>query len=282
MNENPTAVIVRALASAEWGEKLANALPPHVTRERFLSAAVTAVRTFKEAAEVDRESLYTAVLVAAQAGLVPDGRQGAIVSFNTKLPNGAWQKTARFMPMVEGIIHQMGLAGIAAWSVSVYEKDTLHVWMDDHGQHVEHTPVMFGERGPRMGALAVARILDTGSTYVETMDMEEIGKVRNASRSKDKQGNPVGPWKDWPERMEQKSVLHRLAKRLPKQIELPKEPEDTPPAIDTTAESVPETTATAPSPKRGKTLQAVVDAEPSTAEVIDEGEPPFEAAEEMF
>jgi recombination protein RecT len=270
MNEpTGTALVVKALASPEWDQKFTNALPTHVEKRRFISTAISAIRNFKEAAECDRESLYSAVLQAAQSGMMPDGKQGAIVSFRQKLPSGAYQKIARFMPMVEGIIGELGRAGITAYAVSVYEKDHLELWNDDSGQHVKHTPVVFGDRGPRMGALACARI-ENGATYVEVMNSEDLAKVRAVSRSKDKDGNPVGPWKDWPERMEQKSVLHRLAKRLPKSIELPPDPEMEP------IEAEPTPAQTPPEPKkRPKALQAVLDQAP------EEGEVPFEAPAEQ-
>jgi len=281
MNEpNPgTAVVVKALASPEWDAKLQNALPSHVPKQRFISTAIMAVRTFKEAAEVERESLYTAVLQAAQAGMMPDGKQGAIVSFRQKLPNGAYQKIARFMPMVEGIIGELGRAGIAAYAVSVYEKDKLRLWNDDRGQHVEHEPVLFGDRGQRMGALACARILDTGATFVEIMNNDDIAKVRAISRSKDKDGNPVGPWKEFADRMEQKSVLHRLAKRLPKSIELPPDPEMEREPIEAEPSAPEAETASAPAPKkRARALQTVVE-----ADAITDDEPPFDAVpEEML
>ena len=37
---------------------------------------------------------------------------------------------------------------------------------------------------------------------------------RSRRRSKNKAGEIVGPWAQWPERMEQKSALHRLRKRI--------------------------------------------------------------------
>lgn len=270
MNEpQGTALIVKALASPEWDAKFTNALPEYVSKQRFISTAISAVRNFKEAAEVERESLYNAVLHAAQSGLMPDGKQGAIVSFRQKLPNGSYQKIARFMPMVEGIIQELGRAGIVAWAVSVYEKDDIRIWNDDKGQHVEHTPTLFKDRGERMGALACARILDTQATYVEVMNNDDLTKVRAVSKSKDDKGNPLGPWKEWPERMEQKSVLHRLAKRLPKAIELPEDPEFPREPIEV------EATAITVTPKRSKALQAVVEQEPlvsSAATVSDEYE----------
>lgn len=246
-----TAVVVAALATPEWQAKIDNALPANVTRERFVSTAITAVRNFKEAAECTKDSLYNSVLQAAQAGLMPDGRQGALVAFKVKLPSGAWEKQARFMPMVEGIIHQLGNCGINAYAVSVYEKDEIKVWHDDSGQHVTHMPMLFGDRGARIGALACAQTPD-GTTYVEVLNVADLEKIRSVSRAKDQQGNPTGPWKDWPDRMEQKSALHRLAKRVPKPDDARVSDEDEP-AVVTEPEQP---------RQRPAALQAVIDQAP--------------------
>lgn len=256
-----TDLIVRVLIADEFKAKVSNALPANVTPERFMSAAVTAVRTFKEAGEVTRDSLYNSVIQAAQAGLLPDGKQGALVSFNVKVGENRYEKVARFMPMVEGLLHQLGNAGIHAYAVSVHQNDVIELWNDEAGQHVTHRPKTFGDRGPRVGALAVAKTRD-GSTYVETMDMEDLKKVMAASRSKDRNGNPVGPWKDWTDRMEQKSVLHRLAKRLPKpdNFQMTDDPDDDP--VDPPED--------APPPRRPRALQTVIDQVP---EVVPEREP---------
>src|SRR5208282_5576277 len=85
----------------------------------------------------------------------------------------------------------------------------------DTGQHVEHEPMTFGDRGERVGAYACARIRATGQTFIEAMNMEDLEVPKKATKSKDKSGNLYGPWADVPDRMEQKSCLHRICKRLP-------------------------------------------------------------------
>ena len=267
-----TSVVLHALASPEWDVRFSKALPAGVSKERFISTTVSAVRNFKGAANVDRESLYNAVLAAAQRGLMPDGREGALVEFNVK-DGDRYRKVARFMPMVEGIIKEMAKAGIAAYAVSVCEKDEVRIWNDDAGQHVEHHPVVFGERGNRVGALAVGRVIGSGMTYVEVMTSAELDKVRAVSRSKDREGNIVGPWREWPDRMEQKSVLHRLSKRVPNAPDVAVEDE----FIENEREAIEAEPAPTPASgkKRPRGLQAVVDQ--VRQEPISDEEPAYEA-----
>ena len=47
------------------------------------------------------------------------------------------------------------------------------------------------------------------------MSLEQIEKVRSVSRSKEK-----GPWVDWWDEMARKTVMRRLAKRLPMSTDL--------------------------------------------------------------
>lgn len=205
------------IASPAFRQKILEALPPEISPDRFIRTALTAIQLKPEVCDADRQSLYNSVIQAAQQRLMPDNREGAIVVYNVKVGN-SWIKKAQFQPMVAGIIKRFGEVGILAYAASVYEneieQDRFRVWNDDTGQHVEHKPIVFGDRGAFVGVFAVARTPD-GRTYVETMTIEDIRKVMAASRSKDQQGNPVGPWKDWFERMAQKSGLHRLGRRVP-------------------------------------------------------------------
>lgn len=205
------------IASPEMQQKFLQVLPSNISADKFTRVTLVAIQQDPSILECDRQSLYNACLTAAQRGLLPDKKEGALVAFNVKekTPDGGerWVKKAQFMAMPEGIIKELAKAGVKVYAVSVYEKDKVEIWNDDHGQHVTHHPVVFGDRGERIGAFASATDSD-GRTYVEAMNMIDLVKARNASKSKDKQGNPTGPWKEWPERMEQKTVLHRIRKRI--------------------------------------------------------------------
>lgn len=211
--ENALAVVCKTIATPEFQQKVAQALPPGISLDRFTRTALTAIQIKPDVVRAERQSLYNSIVTAAQQGLLPDGREGAIVLYRAKDGNN-WVEKAQFQPMVAGVIKRFGEAGILAYAASVYANDKIRVWNDDTGQHVTHEPVMFGERGAFIGVFAVARTSD-GRTYVEAMTLQEIDKVKAASRSKDRDGNTVGPWKDWPERMAQKSALHRLGRRVP-------------------------------------------------------------------
>lgn len=193
----------RSLTSPDMVNHLGKLLPPGVGVDRFTRTTMVAIQNNPGVLEADRQSLYNAISRAAQDGLLPDGREAALIVYNTKAG-----KLVRYGQMVEGVIKQLGKAGIHAYAASVYSNETVEIWNDDRGQHVTHKPVPFGDRGQLVGVFASARIGE--QTYVETMNIDEIDKVRASSRSGEN-----GPWKVWYDRMAQKSVLHRLKKRLP-------------------------------------------------------------------
>lgn len=212
MSENAVSVVCKSLVDPSMQEKFKAVLPESVSLDRFTRVTLTAIQQNPAVLEGDRQSLYNSCVNAAQRGLMPDGKDGALVVFNAKQGDN-WIKKVQFMPMVEGIIKEMAKAGIKAYAVSVYANDKVDIWNDDTGQHVKHQPVVFGDRGERIGALACATDKE-GRTYVEAMNMQELERIMLKSRST-RNGEPTGPWKDSPERMEQKTVLHRVRKRVP-------------------------------------------------------------------
>jgi recombination protein RecT len=205
-------VLVNTVTHRDMQEVIRKTLPASVSQERFTQAVVAALKHRPDLfMECDRASVYNAIVEAAKDGLLPDGRHGALVPFRSK----EGPKRCQFLIMPEGIIDKLAKIGITAYAVSVYAGDKIRIWNDDHGQHVEHEPQTFGSRGDRIGAFACARIRESGSTYVEAMNMEDLEAPKKVTKSKDKNGHLIGPWADFPDRMEQKTCLHRICKRLP-------------------------------------------------------------------
>ena len=64
--------------------QFAAALPEHITPKRFVRVLMTAVSSQPKLCEANRTSLFSACMSSAQDGLLPDGKEAAIVTFNTK------------------------------------------------------------------------------------------------------------------------------------------------------------------------------------------------------
>lgn len=182
------------------------ALPSHIPVDRFVRTTLTAVQTNPDLLEADRRTLFAAATRAAQMGLLPDGREGAIVTFSGK---------CQFMPQVAGLLKLARNSGeISSIDAQIVHRADKFTYRPGVDLVPIHEPDWFGERGEAIGAYAVARTKD-GAAYVEIMSKTQIEKVRNVSRAKN-----AGPWTQWWDEMARKSVIRRLAKRLPMSTDL--------------------------------------------------------------
>jgi recombination protein RecT len=183
------------------------ALPSHISAEKFMRVLQTAINNSPHLVNSNRQSLLGAAMKAAQDGLLPDGREAALVTFKDQVA---------YMPMVAGILKKVRNSG-ELQSLSphvVYENDFFDYWIDELGEHLKHKPKLVGARGEITHVYCIAITKDKG-TYIEVMSKEEIDQIRDVSRSKD-----GGPWKQWYGEMGKKSVIRRLSKRLPMSTDL--------------------------------------------------------------
>lgn len=181
--------------------EIADVLPEHITEEKFRRVAMTAINQNPALYKCERRSLLGALLNAATDGLLPDGREAALVLFGNE---------AVYMPMIAGVYKKVRNSGEISTLSShvVYGNDEFSYWIDEEGPHLRHTPLLDGDRGKATGAYAVCKLKD-GSVEIETMTVKQIEEVRAVSRAKG------GPWSDWWDEMARKTVVRRLSKRLP-------------------------------------------------------------------
>ena len=78
----------------ELAPQFATMLPPDVSPDKFREVALAAIRRMPGLVSCNRQSLFNALINAAQDGLMPDGREAAIV------PR---KGMANYQPMVAGI-----------------------------------------------------------------------------------------------------------------------------------------------------------------------------------
>lgn len=194
------------------------ALPAHVTVEKFSRVAMTAIQNTPELADADRKSLFGAIVRLAQDGLLPDGREAALVIFKTKNKSGGWDAKVQAMPMMAGLLKKVRQSGdvskVSARVVHEHDEFSINYGFDDEIKHVP--PPLDKPRGKAIGAYAVAVLAD-GSRYIEVMSLEDIERVRAVSKSKD---NQYGPWVQWWGEMARKTVFRRLSKWLPMSTDL--------------------------------------------------------------
>ncbi len=250
--------------------QFAAALPKHVDPARFVRVVMTAVQMNGNLLDADRRTLFASAMRASQMGLLPDGREGAIVTFKNQ---------AQFMPMVAGIMKLVRNSGeISTWSVqAVYENDSFDYELGD-SERIVHKPALTS-RGKIIGAYSIVTMKD-GEKSREFMSVEDIEAIRKRSRS-----GTSGPWVSDFSEMAKKTVVRRHSKRLPMSTDLdealraddelfmPADPAPAPAPEAAPAEAKPASTkrpsrlakvaAQAPAPSHD-----VTDVDPNTGEVM--------------
>ena len=205
-----------------YAPNFAAVLPPNIPVDHFRRMVVTAINVQPALMKADRRTLFNSCVKCASDGLLPDGREAALVIYKTKIKDGMgaerWIDAVQYLPMVAGIRKRLRNSGEvdSATAEVVYRKDRFKYALGD-GSFIEHEPPPLDEdRGDAIGAYAIIK-LTSGEVIREVMSLREIERVRAVSRSKDK-----GPWVDWWGEMARKTVLRRAAKAAPQASTLEK------------------------------------------------------------
>lgn len=221
---------IRALLERHKGQ-IALALPKHLSADRLVRVALTAIQRTPKLLEADQVSLFAAIIQSAQLGLEPDGALGQawLIPFRNAKRNVI---EVQFQPGYRGLLALVRRSGeLSSVEVrAVYSKD--HFRFQYGIQSVlEHTPWDPGaaadparydseaaytaavDAGPLIAVYAIARLKDGGLQW-EVMRRHEVNAIRARSKSKDE-----GPWVTDYDAMAKKTVLKRLCKLLPMSVE---------------------------------------------------------------
>lgn len=195
--------IVRAqLHLPSMREQLKTALPAHVTVEKFLRVAMTAIQQNPGLLKMDRTSLFASVVTAAQLGLLPDVQLGEcyLVPFKGKV---------QCIPGYRGLLklaRQGDIGFVEAELIHSNDRTTYVLGDDSRFESI----VNWRDRGEPVAVYAVAKFRDGGICARVVMTIEEVNQIRARSQ------NANGPaWSDNFGEMAKKSALRRISKLLP-------------------------------------------------------------------
>lgn len=196
------------------------ALPKHITPERIIRVALTAVSRTPKLLECSKESLLGSIIQASQLGLEPDSVLGQ--AYLVPFYNGKTKRMeCQFIPGYRGYVDLARRSGNieSIMAQVVREKDTFEFefGLSEKLRHVPST----SERGEITYVYAYARFTNGGYAF-EVMSRADVDKVMAKSKSRDSAGNVVGPWATDYEPMARKTVIRRLAKYLPLSVEFAK------------------------------------------------------------
>ena len=204
MTSSITPLVAMQGTLEKMADKFTEALPRQMDVNKFISVAKLTLNKNPKLLQADKTSLMQTFMKAAQDGLYLDGKEAAAVQYG---------QSVQYIPMVEGIIkvlHNSGLIKTLCAEV-VYENDLFDYELGTK-QHITHKPLITGDRGKPLCVYAIAVTTNQGE-YYEVMNMAEIDKCRQVSKAS---SSPHSPWVKWFDQMAKKTVIHRIAKRLPK------------------------------------------------------------------
>lgn len=184
--------------------QIARALPSHLTSDRFLRVATTALSRVPKLADCTPDSFMRCLLDLSALGLEPDGRRAHLIPYG---------KECTLVLDYKGIVELVRRSGevVDIHCDVVCENDVFH---EDLGQVVTHSINRREPRGKVFAAYSRVRLKD-GSTSCEVMSRDEVEAIRKRSKA-----GSSGPWvSDWNE-MAKKTVFRRHSKWLPLSSEL--------------------------------------------------------------
>jgi len=194
------------LESPAFVEQIRKVLPKHITPDRMIRVACTAMTKNPKLYDCTEGSLLSSMLTLSAVGLEPDGRLAHLVPYGN---------------VCTPIIDWKGLAQTAFWSGEVATQGAEIIYEGDKfdyscGQVLDHIPWWLRRdkdkpktQGAAMGAYATATMKD-GTKQSVVMSADQILAIKARSKSKDK-----GPWVTDEMEMWKKTAYRRLSKWLP-------------------------------------------------------------------
>lgn len=171
-------------------DEIGSQLPPTVTRERFVGAAIAAVKATPEILLATPRSLFSALTKAAQDGLLPDGREGIITVYNQKIRDtnpAQYENVAQWNPMFYGIRKRAReIDGIIIDAQVVVEGDDFDYELGD-APFIKHKPKARAEAIDASKGVAVYAIFrgeDGKILHREVMWKHEVFATMNQSKAK--------------------------------------------------------------------------------------------------
>jgi len=185
---------------------IVSTLPPNTNIDRLVSELIMAVNNDEKLAQCSVASLFYASVVGMQMGLNPFGAQkhAYLIPYMNKKKNVL---EAQFMPSWMGLVHLANRSPNVKniYPEVIHENDEYLISRGTNPE-IQHTP-NYVNRGKAI--LYYAVIQYTHSTDFEVMTLEDIEKIRKASKA------PNSPaWQNWFGEMAKKAVIKRLLKRV--------------------------------------------------------------------
>lgn len=194
-------------------------LPSHISEEKFIQTCMMAIQKNQDLAhpDVDKPSLFLACAEAASDGLIPNGKEAALVIFNTNVgtrEKKRYIKKVQYMPMIGGMKKLVRNSGtIKKWTINVVKENDYYEYELGDNERIVHRPTL-KNRGATVAAYSIA-VLTNGEVSRVWMDLEDLEAVRKTSKNAEEI-----IWKKHRDEMYKKTVARRHYKDLEHSPEL--------------------------------------------------------------
>jgi len=233
MATNPTTAVATAAPQSvalstlsgildKYKGQIAMALPKHLTPERMIRVALTAVSQNPKLQQCNPMTICGAIVQASIMGLEPNSILGDayLVPFWNKKANGG--KGGYEAQLITGYQGKLKLVRNTDQLVTishdvVREKDEFE-YENGIEPFLRHRKAPGGPtaRG-RITHFWAGALLKNGGKQISVLSIEEVEEHRdNYATSRSKDGKIFGPWVDNFEQMGLKTAIHQLTKLLPK------------------------------------------------------------------
>ena len=190
--------IKQQLASPAFKNEVQKALPKHITSERFIRVALTAVNRTPKLLSCTQASLFKCLLDCSSLGIEPDGRRAYLIPYGKECT-----LIISYMGLIELCKRNGDVSNV--FGAIVRENDFFEYDLGTE-RKITHRPTL-KDRGEILGAYAVVSFKD-GEKDFEFMDVGEINAIRDRSKA-----GSHGPWKTDYAEMAKKTTIRRLLKR---------------------------------------------------------------------
>jgi recombination protein RecT len=200
---------------------ISQAIPKHMTPDRLLRIATTAIKTTPKLKACTAESLLASVMQCAQLGLEPGVLGHAyLIPYNNKKKdqNGKeyWVQEAQFQIGYKGLLDLVRRTGeISSIAAHAVHKNDFFEFEYGLNEKLRHIPKTDGDREEVYLYYAYAKFKDGGYSFL-VMGKKDIERHRDLYSKTSK----FGPWVDQFDEMAKKTVIKALVKYMPISVEL--------------------------------------------------------------
>jgi recombination protein RecT len=183
------------LGSDYFRQQVALVLPKHMTADRFVRVALSALGRVPKLAHCTPESVLKCMMTCSELGLEPDGRRAHLIPYKDQCTLIVDYKGLVELAMRSGTVSSI-------FAQIVCERDEFTYLTGEISHRIDFRQA----RGPMYAVYCIVKFKD-GGMHTEVMTKDDVDRIRGRSRA-----GGAGPWMTDYEEMAKKTVFRRASK----------------------------------------------------------------------